>query len=64
MDDNTDGFESECRRGERLSKNDLCSPGSFPLLLSLHSLHFFSNNKICSLQMTGFAYDIHFNSLI
>lgn len=65
MDDNMDGFESEYKRGERLSKNDLCRPGSFPLLLVLllHSLHF-SNNKICSLQMPSFAYDIHFNSLI
>lgn len=66
MDDNIDLFESEYIRGERLSKNDLCHPASFPLLLllSFHSLHFFSNNKICSLQMTGFAYHINFNSSV
>lgn len=68
MDDNMDVFGLEYRRGERLSKNDLCHPGSSPLLLvlllSFHSLHFFSNNEICSLQMTGFAYRIHFNSSV
>lgn len=68
MDDNMDVFGLEYRRGERLSKNDLCHPGSSPLLLvlllSFHSLHFFLNNEICSLQMTGFAYRIHFNSSV
>ena len=66
MDDNMDVFGLEYRRGERLSKNDLCYPGSSPLLLvlllSFHSLHFFLYNEICSLQMTGFAYRLHFNS--
>jgi hypothetical protein len=67
MDDNMGVLESEGRRGDKLSKNDLCRPASSPLLLlllSFHSLHFSSNNKICSLQLTGFAYHIHFNSLL
>jgi hypothetical protein len=67
MDDNMDVFELEYRRGESLSKNDLCHPGSSPLLLvllSFHSLHFFLNNEICSIQMTDFAYRVYFNSSI
>jgi len=35
MDDNMDVFQSEYKRGEKLSKNDLCRPGLSPLLLLL-----------------------------